>query len=145
MKNNTAIFIGHRDCFGLDVERLKSTVESLIAKGITEFISGGMGEFDRISARVVFDLKQKYPHIKNNLMIPYFDFKIFNKELFDEIILPEGIEFLPAKLKIVYRNHEMVDNSQYAVCFVNHQTGGAASTYRYAVRNDLEIINLAEN
>lgn len=144
MKRKTAIFIGHDNCFGLDVEKLKNTIELLIKNGVTEFISGGMGGFDRTSARAVFDLKAKYPHIKNNIMIPYLNYKIFNEDLFDEIILPEGIEILPPKLTIVFRNHEMVDNAQYAVCFVNHSTGGAASTYRYAVRKDLEIINLAE-
>ena len=102
-----------------------------------------MGEFDRISARVVHDLKKKYPYIKNNLVIPYLNFKVFNEDLFDELILPEAIELMPPKLTIFFRNHDMVDNSQYAICFVKHNTGGAASTYKYALRKDLEVINLA--
>ena len=144
MKRKTAVFIGHNDCYGLDVDELRNTVESLIKKGVNKFISGGMGGFDRISARVVFDLKKKYPRIKNYLAIPYLNFKIFNEELFDEIILPEGIEFMPYKITIPFRNHYMVDNAKYAVCFVKYRTGGAAATYRYASRQELKIINLAE-
>lgn len=143
MKSNTATFIGHRNCYGLDVDKLKIEIESLIKRGVTEFLSGGMGEFDRISARIVYDLKKKYPYIKNNLVIPYLNFKVFNEDLFDELILPEAIELMPPKLTIFFRNHDMVDNSQYAICFVKHNTGGAASTYKYALRKDLEVINLA--
>ena len=38
----------------------------------------------------------------------------------------------------------MVDNSNYAICFVNHDWVGAAKTYDQAIKKNLKIINLAD-
>lgn len=44
----TATFIGHNECFGLSAEKLKNTIRELIKKGVTDFLSGGQGGFDRL-------------------------------------------------------------------------------------------------
>ena len=144
LENNTVVFIGHKNCYGLNEDELKSTIIELINLGVTEFLSGGMGEFDRKSARIVYELKQIYPHIKNILVIPYFHFNIFDSKLFDEIVYPAGIEKVPYKFAIIKRNQYMVDNSTYAICFVDHSFGGASKTLEYAKKKNVRIINLAE-
>lgn len=67
----TATFIGHNECFGLSAEKLKNAIRELIEKGVTDFLSGGQGGFDRLCGRCVYELKKEYPHINNYLIIPY--------------------------------------------------------------------------
>ena len=123
----TATFIGHNE---------------LIKKGVTDFLSGGQGGFDRLCGRCVYELKKEFPHINNYLVIPYLSFNVYDKELFDSIIYPDGFEKYNFKSAIPARNRYMVDNSGYAICFVTHSWGGAAKTYERAKKKKLKIINL---
>ena len=139
----TVVFIGHNECYEMFIEKLESTIISCIENGATHFISGGQGGFDRICAGTVNRLKGKYPFIKNLLVIPYLSFNIFDKELFDEVIYPDGFEKYYFKAAIIEKNKYMVDNSQIAICYVKREYGGAYKTYTYAKKKNLEIINLA--
>lgn len=138
----TATFIGHNECFGLSAEKLKNTIRELIKKGVTDFLSGGQGGFDRLCGRCVYELKKEFPHINNYLVIPDLSFNVYDKELFDSIIYPDGFEKYNFKSAIPARNRYMVDNSGYAICFVTHSWGGAAKTYERAKKKKLKIINL---
>ena len=145
MKNKTATFIGHNECWGVDKESVKAAICDLISKGVEQFLSGGMGGFDWLAARCVHELKEQYPHIKSYLVIPYLTFNVRNKELFDDIIYPDGFEKYHFKAAIGKRNRYLVDNSAYAVCYVTHGWGGAAQTLEYAKRHDITIINIGDN
>ncbi len=138
----TAVFIGHGECYGLTKERIKSEVIKAIKSGVTEFLNGGQGSFDWIAASAVHDLKKDYPDIKSYLIIPYLSFSIRDKDLFDEVIYPEGFEKYHFKSAIPARNKYMVDQSQYAICYVDHGWGGAAQTYERAKKKGLTIVNL---
>lgn len=59
-KENTAVFIGHNECYGVTSEQIKEAIVSLIDKGVTEFLSGGQGGFDRLCGRCVYELKKEY-------------------------------------------------------------------------------------
>ena len=104
----TATFIGHNECFGLSAEKLKNTIRELIEKGVTDFLSGGQGGFDRLCGRCVYELKKEYPHINNYLVIPYLSFNVYDKELFDSIIYPDGFEKYNFKSAIPARNRYMM-------------------------------------
>lgn len=138
----TAVFIGHGECYGLTKEQIKSEVIKAINSGVTEFLNGGQGSFDWMAASVVHDLKKDYPDIKSYLIIPYLSFSIRDKDLFDEVIYPEGFEKYHFKSAIPARNKYMVDQSQYAICYVDHGWGGAAQTYERAKKKGLTIVNL---
>lgn len=56
----TATFIGHNECFGLSAEKLKNAIRELIEKGVTDFLSGGQGGFDRLCGRCVYELKRSF-------------------------------------------------------------------------------------
>lgn len=58
-KENTAVFIGHNECYGVTSEQIKEAIVSLIDKGVTEFLSGGQGGFDRLCGRCVYELKKE--------------------------------------------------------------------------------------
>lgn len=138
----TATFIGHNECFGVSKEQVKDAIRELIGKGVTTFLSGGQGGFDRLCGRCVYELKNDYPQINNYLVIPYLSFNIYDKELFDSIIYPDGFEKYHYKAAIPARNNFMVDNSGYAICYITHSWGGAAKTYERAKKKKLQIINL---
>ncbi len=140
--DNTALFIGHSECYGLTRQRVEEAIIQLIEKGVTDFLSGGQGGFDRLCAGCVHSLKKQYPHIVNCLVIPYLNFNIIDKDIFDEIIYPEGFEKYHYKAAIPARNKYMVDNAAFAICYVNNGWGGAAQTYGKAIKKKLNVINL---
>lgn len=143
-KEQTATFIGHKECYGVSSEQVREEIIKLIENGVTDFLSGGMGSFDWMCARIVFELKKTYPYIHNYLVIPYLTFTILEDMYFDSIIYPEGFEKYHFKSAIPARNKYLVDNSAYAICYVTHGWGGAAQTFEKAVKKGLTVINLGE-
>ena len=143
-KEQTATFIGHKECYGVSCEKVREEIIKLMENGVTDFLSGGMGSFDWMCARIVFELKKNYPHIHNYLVIPYLTFTILEDKYFDSIIYPEGFEKYHFKSAIPARNKYLVDNSAYAICYVTHGWGGAAQTFEKAVKKGLTVINLGE-
>lgn len=91
-KEQTATFIGHKDCYGVDQGNVRAEIIKLVEAGVTDFLSGGMGSLDWMCSRMVYELKAQYPHLRNYLVIPYLSFNILEKKYFDEIIYPEGFE-----------------------------------------------------
>ncbi len=142
MKENTAVFIGHNEITGLNKSILEETIKRLIDSGITNFLSGGIGSFDRVSAGAVYKLKSNYPQIHNELIIPYLNFNIFDSKIFDEIIYLDKLEGIPYKAAIIIRNQHMISLAGTAVCFVNHNFGGAAKSREYAIKQGLRLIDL---
>lgn len=143
-KDRTATFIGHSECYGIDEGQVRREISKLIENGVTDFISGGMGNFDWMCARIVFDLKKKYPQIRNYLVIPYLSFNIRDPKYFDSVVYPEGFEKYHFKAAIPARNRYLIDNSSYAICYVTHGWGEAAQTLERAKKKGHAIINLGE-
>ena len=143
-RETTATFIGHKECYGINSEDVRAEIIKLIEAGVTDFMSGGMGSFDWMCARIIYDLKKAYPQINNYLVIPYLTFTIAEEKYFDSIVYPEGFEKYHFKAAIPARNKYLVDNSAYALCYVTHGWGGAAQTYARAVKKGLTVINLGE-
>ena len=143
-KDKTAVFIGHGDC-PLSVEDIKPFIEQEIRNGVEVFLSGGQGRFDINAAYAVHNLKEKHPQIRNLLCVPYHNFRIFDKEIFDEIINPifsNSESYTGYKTSIPKRNKYMVQNASTAICYVTHISGGAYKTYKLAEKKQLYIINI---
>ena len=143
-RETTATFIGHRDCTALERSRIESGIQQLISAGVTDFLCGGMGDFDRMCAGTVYHLKPTYQQIQCHLVIPYLTFRVGYAEYFDSVIYPEGFERYHFKAAIPARNRYLVEHSAHALCYITHDWGGAAKTLRLAQRKGLRIINLAE-
>lgn len=114
----------------------------MVTKGVTTYLNGGMGGFDWLCARAVYELKVQHPEIQNCLVIPYLSFRVLEKNYFDTILYPDGFEKYHFKAAIPARNKYLIDNSAYAICYVNHGWGGAAKTYERASKQGLTLINL---
>lgn len=124
-----------------DKNKLYNVVEKLILCGADEFLLGGYGNFDIISAEVVKSLKIKYKNINSVLVIPYIG-RDFNHSLYDCSEYPP-IENVPKRLAIIKRNEWMIDKSDVLVAYVINHFGGAVKTLEYAKRKNKKIINLA--
>ena len=143
-KEKTALFIGNRDCYQVKEAEIEQAIIEAIEDGIEIFLNGGQGYFDKTCAVIVHRLKKKYPHIKNILVIPYRDFKVFNDSLFDEIVYPfeaHTYSYYTYKSGSPKRNRRMVEQSSVAICYV-YRAGGAQKTLNYAKKKNLKIIDL---
>ena len=145
--SKTAVFIGNRDCYKIDKAIIEQAIIQAIESGITCFLNGGQGYFDKTCALILHGLKTRYPDIKSILVIPYRDFWIFNKDIFDEIIYPfePRIEsLLNYKSAIPLRNRVMVEAVSAAICYVERVGGGSWKTLKYANSQNLRIIDLTQ-
>ncbi len=134
-------FCGHgkmTDSDGAVRTWLRQTVERLIDEGADKFCLGGYGSFDSMAASVVWELKQKYPHIQSVLVLPYLDKKVF-ADHYDYTTYPP-LETVPRKFAISHRNRWMVETADVLVAYVLHGWGGAAQTLEHAQRKKKRII-----
>lgn len=137
-------FCGHRDilCDPDVIRKLRRAVKKCIKLGADEFLLGGYGGFDLVSAHVVKEFKEQYPYIRSVLVIPYPDME-YRKDLYDCSEYPP-LENVPKKFAITKRNEWMVDNSDVLIAYIEYTTGGALKTFEYAKRKKKPYVNLAE-
>ena len=71
----SCFFIGHREASEEIFPELAETVERhIVDYGVTEFIVGNYGGFDRMAARAVISAKALYPGITLLLLLSYTGF-----------------------------------------------------------------------
>ena len=148
MKTKTCCFVGHSKIYDKEgiKEKLKKEIANLIENyGVTEFYSGGKGDFDWLCARCVNEMRNDYPFIKSYLILAYMpkkndDYTNSLLEIFDGTIYPD-IEKTPLRYAILKRNQWMVDNSDFLISYIEHEFGGAYKTLEYARRKKHIIIN----
>lgn len=133
-------FCGHREVQDPEKVRkwLYETIEGLIWEGADCFYLGGYGQFDTMAAGVVRELKNKSPHIRSVLVLPYLD-REYDAIGYDESIYPP-LENVPRRYAISKRNEYMVDSSCVVVAYVVCGFGGASKTLEYAERKHKRII-----
>ena len=137
-------FFGHRDCPETIKPKLKETLIDLISNyGIDTFYVGNHGHFDAHVRSTLKELKQEYPHIHYAVVLAYLPGKKAEYEDLSDTILPEGIESVPPRFAISWRNTWMLKQSDYVVTYITHTQGGAAQFAEKAKRQKKEIIPLA--
>ena len=62
----------------------------------------------------------------------------------DHTLLPEGIETVPPRFAIEYRNKWMIDHSDIVVTYVRRSFGGAAKFKNSAKKKNKKVIELTE-
>lgn len=123
MKEQTVTFFGHRDTPKEIESALRLTLIDLIEnKNAAVFYVGNHGNFDAMVRRQLEDLSKTYP-IKYHVVLAYMPGK--NAEYDDHSILPEGIEAIPRRFAINYRNKWMLNKSDIVVTYVTRNFGGA--------------------
>ena len=143
----TCFFIGHRDAPDDVSEVLAATVERHIAEhGVTAFIVGGYGRFDRLAAAAVKAAKTSHPQITLTLLLPYHPAlrPTETPQGFDGTCYPPNMENVPPRYAIVRANRYAVERADFLITYVNRTPSNAREMVRYAERRGVTVTNLAK-
>ena len=136
----TVTFFGHRDTPKKIESALRLTLIDLIEnKNATVFYVGNHGSFDAMVRRQLEDLSKTYP-IKYYIVLAYMPGK--NDKPDEHSILPEGIESVPRRFAINYRNKWMLGKSDIVVTYVTRNFGGAWEFKQMAEKMKRNIIGI---
>ena len=134
----TCTFFGHKDTPKETEPTLRSTLTDLIEnKKVDTFYVGNNGNFDNMVSTILSEFSLTYP-IKYYIALAYLPKK--ETENTEHTILPEGIETVPPRFAISYRNKWMIEKSDYVVTCVNHSCGGAAQFKELAKKKGKAVI-----
>lgn len=150
----TVCFTGHRQIKNEDIMRLPALLEEVLAelceRGAVTFRAGGAIGFDTLAALKVLELKDRYPHIRLELILPCrnqterwgetavrtYRYVMERADacriLFDDYF--EGC--------MLERDRHLVEGSDVCVAYCTRSRGGTAYTFTQALRTGLEVINL---
>ena len=135
----SCFFIGHREASSEILPALKDAVEQHIVEyGVTEFIVGHYGGFDRMAARTVIDAKVRHPDITLSMLIPYHPAErpVELPPGFDGTFYPPGMEKVPRRLAIVRANRYVVEHVDYLIAYVWHPGSNARELIDYARKRE---------
>ena len=128
-------FIGHRDTPADVYSQIVAEVERPILCGVTEFVVGHYGAFDRMAAKAVREAKRRHPEIRLILLMPYYETSTSKYGMdFDEIIYPEGQETIPKRAAIIRANQYMIDHCDYLIMYARHIGSNTREFMDYAQR-----------
>ena len=156
-RETTACFTGHRQLrepADNIATRLSSTLIDLIQTGYQTFCAGGARGFDALAAETVLALKPRFPQIQLVLMLPFpkqYSQEKWTKaeiEQYNQVqaLASQIITVAPCYHSGVYyrRNKLLVDASSVCIAYKTRESSGTGHTVRYAQKNGLLVINLAE-
>ena len=136
-------FFGHKDTPKEIEPTLRSTLIDLIEnKNVTVFYVGNNGNFDTMVRHQLEDLSHIYP-ITYSIVLAYLPTE---KNKYDDLtntIYPEGIETIPKRFAISYRNKWMVEQSDIVITYVARTYGGAWQFKAMAERQGKMVIELS--
>ncbi len=132
--------------------KLKGVLETLIERGAYRFRAGGAIGFDTVAALCVLELREKYPHIKLELILPCRDqtksWSEQEKQIYNYILSQAStVEYVTDRYTpwcMHERNRRLVNGSQVCIAYLTESRGGTAYTYSYAIKKGLEVINIAK-
>lgn len=154
--NKSCCFTGHRkissDEYKMIVEKLELKIIELIESGIIYFRCGGALGFDTLVAKLIINLKIKYPYIRLILILPCVEqtkwWKEEDREVYkyiidnsDEILYTSKYYFRGCMFK---RNRTLVDGSRFCICYLTKNSGGTFYTVNYAKEKGLIVYNIAK-
>ena len=135
-------FFGHKDTPKEIEPAIRSTLIDLIEnKNVTVFYVGNNGNFDTMVRRQLEDLSQTYP-ITYSVVLAYLPTEKNNYDNLTNTIYPEGLEIVPKRFAISWRNKWMIQQTDIVVTYVTHNFGGAAQFKEMAEKLSKDVINL---
>ncbi len=152
----TICFTGHREieinCAGNIAKALKRALRTLISRGAEHFLAGGALGFDTLAALCVLELKEEYPHITLELVLPCKNqTKLWTesgRSIYNAILKEaDRVKFVCETYTSTCmheRNRRLVDGSDMCVAYLQHRGGGTAYTVAYALKQGKDVMNIAE-
>ena len=145
MQCKSCFFIGHREAGPEILPALEAAIEKHISEyGVTEFIVGHYGGFDRLAARALVSAKKRHPEIRLLILIPYHPAErpIETPPGFDGTFYPPGMESVPIRYAIPRANRYMIDHADYLISYAWHPASNARNLLDYAHKKAICITNL---
>lgn len=143
-----ACLFGNSQIIDKELERKlrNQLVYAIEVKKIYEFWSGGMGQYDILSAHILKNLKKDYPHIKSYLVLAYLkeankEREDYIKDLYDGTIYPD-LERVPKRFAIAKRNEIMIKESDYFILYVEYISANARNIMNKVRKSKKEYVNL---
>ena len=138
----TCTFFGHRDA-GKEIQPAlrKTLIELIENKKVYNFYVGNHGGYDCMVKRLLMELKEMYP-IRYAVVLSCLPVQKYDTQKTDDTILPDGIELVPPKFAINYRNKWMIRQSDVVVTYVTRTHGGAWQFKTMAERQGKMVIEL---
>ena len=150
----TVSFFGHRMIDNaLKIEsRLEQLIRTLLREHeYVEFLVGRDGEFDQLVSSTIRCCKREYrsDNSAHIWVLPYLTAEYRDNEesfrdYYDEIEVCETAAVGHYKNAHQTRNRAMVDRSDLVVFCIQHESGGARQTMKYAKKQGKPCINLNE-
>ena len=136
-------FFGHRDVPPETKAALRQVMTDLIEQqGVNRFYVGNQGNFDAMARSLLAEFAQSHG-IRYEVVLAYLPKQGKGLSTSDHTILPEGIETVPPRFAIEYRNKWMLGRSDIVVAYVTRPFGGAAKFRDLAGRKGKTVIDLA--
>lgn len=144
-------FCGHAE-FHRTKEHEKKILELLqkyVGDRSADIYLGGYGDFDSLAYDCCKRYKETHSQISLIFITPYITVEYqknhleYQKKMYDEIIYPP-IESKAFRFAITYRNRWMIERSDYVICGITHEWGGAYKTYKYALQKNKSVINITD-
>ena len=140
-------FFGHHDTPETVKTDLNECVTRLIENNEADsFLVGTHGKFDSMVLSVLRSAKKTYPHIAYSVVLAYMPSTKEEYELYDptETVYPEGLETVPRRFAISWRNDWMLKQSEYVVAYIKYSWGGAARYVEMAEKQKKKLIKIEE-
>ena len=138
MDKKRCFLIGHHDAPESIYPALQREIKRHITElGVTEFIVGHYGNFDRMAARALVAAKQIHQQISLWLLLPYHpaEQKVEVPDGFDGSFYPEGMENAPRRVAIVKANRYAVDHVHFLIAYIRYSGSNTQKLYVYAKKN----------
>lgn len=149
-------FTGHRDlppdvsvalCHAID-----RRIAALAAAGVTDFRTGGARGFDTLAALRVLALRDKNPAVRLCLYLPCRSqsngWREGERALYEDILArADEVHFVSEQYTrgcMQMRNRALVNGSDICLAYLTRSAGGTRQTFLYALREGLEVVNLAD-
>ena len=140
---HSCCFFGHRDAPESIKPILKDNIKRLIIEyNVTDFYVGNNGRFDSIVTSILKEVVNEYPDISYSIVLAYLPNKR-GPEQEKNTLYPFGIESVPKRYCISWRNKWLIEHSQFVICYVTHITGGASRFMEMALKKGRTVINLS--
>ena len=142
---SSCTFFGHRDCPVTILPALQDAIIQMISNhGVDRFYVGNQGDFDRMVFSVLQTLENTFPWIRYEIVLAYLPQKENWREAswLAHTIVPDGIEQVPKRFAIVYRNNWLLEHADHVIAAINHPWGGAAQFVRKAERMGKQVLHL---
>ena len=151
----TVSFFGHREIdriFEVEERIYEIVCDLLRTKEYVVFLVGRDGEYDQRVAAAVRRAKRNIRDDNSELtwviaypMAEYLNNQKEYEDFYDNIELCEASANAHPNAAIQIRNRDMIDRSDLVICYIDHKSGGAYQSVRYAEKSKKAVVNVAES